>query len=293
VSVSLTLVRTAEEFRKACDSVRRDSLRLGLVPTMGALHEGHRALMREAGRRADRVAVTIFVNPTQFGPKEDLSRYPRDLEGDLEKCRAEGVSLVFAPEVTEMYPPGDVTRVRVAELTDGLCGASRPGHFEGVATVVTKLFAITGPSVAVFGRKDYQQFKVIEQLARDLMLPVQVVGFPTIREPDGLALSSRNVYLSPEQRQAALSIPRALSQAVRTFSGGERRAGLLRALVEERLVEAGLRVDYVALADADRLAPYVGDAGVAERTLLALAAFCGSTRLIDNVVLGEDPPPVG
>ncbi|HVU03370.1 MAG TPA: pantoate--beta-alanine ligase [Polyangiaceae bacterium] len=285
------VVRTVSELREETDRVRRNGGRLGVVPTMGALHEGHQTLMREARRRADAVAVTIFVNPTQFGPNEDLAKYPRDLDGDLAKCAKEGVSIVFAPEVHEMYPPGERTRVSVSELTKYLCGASRPGHFDGVATIVTKLFAAVGPCVAVFGRKDYQQLQVIRRMTRDLLLPVEVVGYPTVREGDGLALSSRNRYLSPEERKAALAIPRALATAVTRFAEGERSARALRAPVEEAIAAAGLRVDYVTLADADDLVPLSDEGASGDRALLALAAFCGTTRLIDNVVLGEDDAP--
>ena len=294
VAVSTTLpriVRTVAEFRAAADEVRGKGGRFGMVPTMGALHEGHGALMREAGRRSTTTAVTIFVNPTQFGPREDLGRYPRNLEGDVAKCAAEGVSLVFAPAVAEMYPPGERTRVSVTGLTEPLCGASRPGHFDGVATIVTKLFAAAGPCVAVFGRKDYQQLQVIRRLARDLLLPVEVVGYPTVRESDGLALSSRNAYLTPDDRRRALAIPQALASAVGRFTSGERGAAALRAPALHALEAAGLRVDYVTLADADELTLIDDAARVGDRALLAIAAFVGATRLIDNVVLGEDPAP--
>jgi pantoate--beta-alanine ligase len=261
---------------------------------MGALHEGHRALMREARRRAGAVVVSIFVNPTQFGPGEDLDRYPKDLEGDVEKCRGEGVALVFAPSVEEMYPAGASTRVHVAGLGDHLCGASRPVHFDGVATIVTKLFTAVGASIAVFGRKDYQQLQIIRRLTRDLLLPVEVVGNPTVREPDGLALSSRNAFLSADDRRRALAIPRSLADAVRAFEAGERRAEALRVPVARALGEAGLRVDYASLADADELVPFDDGENVGSRALLAVAVYAGTTRLIDNVVLGEDPaPPVG
>ncbi|HVW26106.1 MAG TPA: pantoate--beta-alanine ligase [Polyangiaceae bacterium] len=289
--MALEVVHTVAELRTKIRERAGDGGTLGFVPTMGALHEGHRALMREAKRRASFTMVSIFVNPTQFGPREDLLRYPRDLEGDVAQCAAEGVSLVFAPSVAEMYPEGERTRVHVSGLTEHLCGASRPGHFDGVATVVTKLFAAAGPCVAVFGRKDYQQLAVIRRLTRDLLLPVEIVGVATVREADGLALSSRNVYLSAEERQRALSIPRALASAARAFAGGERGARALRAPVVQALTDAGLRVDYVALADPDALSP-VDDAGAAgDRVLLAVAAFAGTTRLIDNVVLGEDEGP--
>jgi len=232
------------------------------------------------------------VNPTQFGPKEDLARYPRDFEGDVALCAQERVSLVFAPDVPEMYPPGERTRVRVSGLTDPLCGASRPGHFEGVATVVAKLFAVAGPCVAVFGKKDYQQLQVIRRMTRDLLLPVEIVGHPTVRESDGLALSSRNAYLGPDERRRAVSIPRGLALAVRRFQSGERRVAALREAVDTSLHDAALRADYVTIADADELTPFDDAAAVGDRALLAIAAFCGSTRLIDNVVLGEDEAPI-
>jgi pantoate--beta-alanine ligase len=279
-------------FRAACDQVRARGKRLAIVPTMGALHAGHLALVLDAAQRADVVAVTIFVNPTQFGPSEDFERYPRSLERDVAASSQVGASLVFAPSVSEMYPAGERTPVSVVGVTDALCGGSRPGHFEGVTTICTKLFSIAGPCVAVFGRKDYQQLKTIERLVRDLMLPVEIVGHPTVREPDGLALSSRNAYLSAEARAAAVAIPRALSAALRRFSSGERSVAELRAGVLARLEQAGLRPDYVTLADAESIEPLPDGAGASDRALLALAAFAGSTRLIDNVVLGEDPAPI-
>jgi pantoate--beta-alanine ligase len=290
--MSVELYRTVTEFRSAADQARASKRRLAVVPTMGALHAGHRALMREAARRSEIVAVTIFVNPTQFGPNEDFERYPRDLEGDLAVCRDEGVTLVFAPSVREMYPAGECTRVRVKSLTEHLCGASRPGHFDGVTTIVAKLFAVAGPCIAVFGRKDYQQLKVIERMSRDLLLPVQIVGHSTVRESDGLALSSRNAYLSVDERRQALAIPRALSQAARRFSAGERRASALLEEVDEALDRAGLRVDYASVTDPEELQPFASDERVGERALLAVAAFVGVTRLIDNVVLGEDAAPI-
>ncbi len=278
-------------FRAACDRVRASGGTLGLVPTMGALHEGHLALVAEARRHATVVAVTIFVNPTQFGPAEDFARYPRDLDGDVAACARAGVDLVFAPDVAEMYPAGERTRVVVSHLTEALCGASRPGHFTGVTTIVAKLFAVAGPAVAVFGRKDYQQLQVIRRMTRDLLLPVTIVAHPTVREPDGLALSSRNAYLSAAERARALAIPRGLGRAVRAFSAGERRAGALVELVAGELARAELRPDYVTVADADDLTPFAAAARIPERALVALAAHAGRTRLIDNVVLSEDPSP--
>ena len=290
--MTLSLSQTVPKFRAACERVRRDGQRLGLVPTMGALHAGHLSLIEEARRRADQVFVTIFVNPTQFGPTEDLEAYPRDLEGDLARCSEAGVAHVFAPAVREMYPEDECTRVRVVGLTQHLCGASRSGHFEGVATIVVKLFAIVGECVAVFGRKDYQQLKVVERLTRDLNLPVEVVGHSTVRDEDGLALSSRNAYLSSEQRDAARAIPLALSRAVRQFRSGERGVGALVRPVTQQLAGAGLRIDYVSVADPEGLAPFDDDDATSDTALLAVAAKVGDTRLIDNVVLGEDPPPI-
>jgi len=282
---------TIAEFRAACDAVRASGARLGFVPTMGALHAGHLHLVRVARLHAERVAVSIFVNPTQFGPNEDFSRYPRNLERDVELLASAGADLVLAPSPAEMYPSGEQTRVRVAGLTDHLCGPFRPGHFEGVATVVTKLFAIAGPCAAVFGRKDYQQLKVIQRLARDLLLPVQVIGEPTVRDGDGLALSSRNAYLSADERSRALAIPRALATAAAAFQAGVRLASSLIEPVRAALREAGLRPDYAEIADPEGLFPLDPTAAVGDRALIALAAFCGTTRLIDNLVLGEDAAP--
>jgi pantoate--beta-alanine ligase len=284
---------TAAAFRAACDAVRAEGRTLGLVPTMGALHEGHLALVDEAARHANVVAVTIFVNPTQFGPNEDFSKYPRVLERDLELCRGRGVAIVFAPPASEMYPEGEQTRVRVEGLATHLCGPFRPGHFEGVATVVAKLFALAGACTAVFGRKDYQQLKVIERLARDLLLPVSVVGHPTVRDPDGLALSSRNQYLSNTERERALGVARGLSAAFRAHADGERGAGELRRQALGFIEPVASKIDYVSVADPERLSPFGGDARVGERALVAVAAFVGTTRLIDNLVLGEDKDPLG
>jgi len=292
VSGALEVCETVAAFRAACDALRVEDRKLGFVPTMGALHRGHLALVAEARRRAPNVAVSIFVNPTQFGPNEDFARYPRPLERDLELCREAGVRLVFTPSPAEMYPAGERTRVHVSDLTDVLEGPFRPGHFDGVASVVTKLFAASGPVVAVFGRKDYQQLAVVRRMTADLLLPVEVVGFPTVRDPDGLALSSRNVYLSSDERARALAVPRGLARAVALHRGGERHAGALRRAVLELVEPAATRIDYVAVADADDLTPVPDAERVGERALLALAIFVGKTRLIDNVVFSEDNPPV-
>lgn len=292
MSAEFEVKETVAEFRAACDVLRAGGGRVGFVPTMGALHRGHLTLVEEARRRAAHVAVSIFVNPTQFGPNEDFSRYPRPLERDLELCREAGVRLVFTPSPAEMYPAGERTRVRVSGLTETLEGPFRPGHFEGVATVVSKLFAASGPAVAVFGRKDYQQLKVVERMTRDLLLPIEVVGFPTVRDPDGLALSSRNAYLSPAERARALAIPRGLARAVALHRAGERSAGNLRRAVLELVEPAATRIDYVAVAGADDLAPVADSERVGERALVAVALFIGTTRLIDNVVFSEDNAPV-
>jgi pantoate--beta-alanine ligase len=290
--MSPEVVHTVAEFRAACDRVRAEQRRLGLVLTMGALHQGHLQLVDSARTRADRVAVTLFVNPTQFGPNEDFQKYPRTLERDLALCKARGVELVFVPSVEEMYPPGERTRVQVLRLVDVLCGPKRPGHFDGVATVVTKFFAAAGPCVALFGRKDYQQLQVIRRLAVDLLLPVEVIGHPIVREADGLAMSSRNAYLSPEERGQAPLIARLLSQASIDFSAGERSAGALRQPLAAALEQGGFRLDYVELVTADDLVPIADSERLPERALLAIAVYLGHTRLIDNIVLGEDPPPI-
>jgi pantoate--beta-alanine ligase len=288
----MELWRTPEAFRRACDEARRRGARVGLVPTMGALHRGHQTLVTEARKRATFVVATVFVNPTQFGPNEDLARYPRDLDGDAKKSDEAGADGVFAPSAQDMYPPGDETRVRVGPTAEGLCGVHRPGHFEGVATVVAKLFALTGPCVALFGRKDYQQLKVIERMARDLLLPVEVVGVPTVREPDGLAMSSRNRYLSAEDRDKARRIPMALTAASRAFASGERRAGELARIAREIVAEVASSIDYIDVADPDTVRVLGAEERAGELALVALAVRMGGARLIDNVVLGEDPPPI-
>jgi pantoate--beta-alanine ligase len=258
---------------------------------MGALHAGHLSLVTEAKHRADFIAASIFVNPTQFGPSEDFPRYPRDFESDLRKLASAGVELVFAPDSATMYARDEQTRVRVGALAEPLEGAHRPGHFEGVATVVAKLFAVVGPCVAIFGRKDYQQLLVVRRMALDLLLPVEVVGYPIVREPDGLAMSSRNAYLSHAERRRALCIAAGLDAAVRRFATGERSGRELERVARERIESAATSIDYVDARDADTLAPIPDEIGA--RALLAVACRIGATRLIDNVVLGEDPPPLG
>lgn len=282
---------TPDMLRRACDVARAYSKRVALVPTMGALHAGHMALVHHARDHADFVIVSVFVNPTQFGPGEDLDRYPRMLELDAARCREAGVDALFVPQPGAMYPAGEQTRVRLEAMSAGLCGVERPTHFEGVATIVTKLLNLTGPCLAVFGRKDYQQLRIIDRLVTDLLLPVEVAGVPIVREADGLALSSRNRYLSEQDRVRALALSRGLSSAHGAFTAGERSVAKLRGLVTEQLQAAVDRIDYVTLADADSVEPLADDAQSGERALLAVAAHVGVTRLIDNVVLGEDPAP--
>ncbi len=280
------LVRDPRAWREGCRAARERGARLALVPTMGYLHEGHLSLLREARARAGPgglALASIFVNPAQFGPAEDLARYPRDLEGDLARCAACGVDRVFAPESpAQIYPPGFETWVEVTRLSQGLCGASRPGHFRGVATVVLKLLNLTRPHVAVFGEKDYQQLQVVRAMARDLDLDVEIAGMPIVREPDGLALSSRNAYLSPAERARATSLSRALFDARDLVGAGERDAARLCAGARRLLGEAGVRVEYVEIVHPESLAP-VREAAPGSRMLVA--AFAGATRLIDNVAL--------
>jgi pantoate--beta-alanine ligase len=277
------IIREPAAMRARAEDLRRDGRRIAVVPTMGALHEGHLSLLRAARARADIVILTIFVNPTQFGPSEDLAKYPRDEAGDIAKARACGIDLAFCPDVAAMYPAGTQTFLEVRELQKPLCGASRPGHFAGVATVVTKLFHITQPHLAVFGEKDYQQLAIIRRMVRDLDFGIEILGVPIVREPDGLALSSRNAYLSAEQRAAARSLGKGLAAAEAAFATGERDAGKLVAAARAPIdAEPIMRVDYLELRDADDLAPIDT---VTRRAVLAIAAFAGTTRLIDNRVL--------
>jgi pantoate--beta-alanine ligase len=286
-------VKSPAEFRIACDEARHKTARpIGFVPTMGALHDGHLALVTEAKRRALLVAVSIFVNPTQFAPNEDFSRYPRDLDGDVAKLARAGADLVFTPDATAMYPKGEQTRVHVGALAESLCGPFRPGHFEGVATVVTKLFGLVGPSVAVFGKKDYQQLAILRRLTVDLFLSVEIVGHAIVREKDGLAMSSRNAYLSPPDRERALGLSRGLDAAWRAFAEGERDASTLRRAARAVVERSADSIDYVDVTDADSLVPFAEGARVGQRALVAIACRIRGTRLIDNVVLGEDPSPV-
>ncbi|MCS7159434.1 MAG: pantoate--beta-alanine ligase, partial [Gemmatales bacterium] len=262
---------------------RRDGRCIGFVPTMGALHEGHASLIRAARRDTDFVVVSIFVNPTQFGPNEDYQRYPRTPEADWALCRQEGVDLVFNPSVEEMYPAGFCTWVEVTGLQDVLCGRSRPGHFRGVATVVLKLFNIVQPDIAYFGQKDAQQARIIRQLVRDLNVPVEIRVCPIVRAADGLALSSRNAYLAPQERHRATVLYRALQTAQKLVSQGERDALLVRQrLVELISATPGATLDYAEIVDPETLRPVTQ---ITQPVLAALAVRIGSTRLIDNMIL--------
>lgn len=265
---------------------REAGLSVGFVPTMGALHAGHVSLVARARAECDRVVASVFVNPAQFGPSEDLARYPRDLAGDRAKLAGAGCDLLFTTTSGEMYPPGFSTWVTVEGLTERLCGASRPGHFRGVTTVVLKLLHLVQPDRAYFGEKDRQQLIVLGRMVRDLDVPVEVVGCPIVREPDGLALSSRNAYLSPEERTRALALSRGLRRAQAAFAAGERDGRALEALARAEL-EPAARVDYVEAVDPATLQP-VSEAR--PDTILAVAAFVGATRLIDNAVLSEPLP---
>jgi pantoate--beta-alanine ligase len=260
---------------------------LGLVPTMGYLHEGHMALVRAAREQNDRVAVSIFVNPTQFGPNEDFSRYPRDMERDLAMLDNAGVDWVFSPGVEEMYPEGFSTYIEVAGVTSPLEGAARPGHFRGVATVVAKLFHIVQPHRAYFGQKDAQQVLVIRKMVSDLVFPLEIVIVPTVREADGLAMSSRNVYLNPQERQAGLVLFKSLNAVKELWDRGERRGSVLRDAMSRTLAAEPLaRPDYVSVANPATLQE-LDDSGQARGALASLAVRIGNTRLIDNFMLGE------
>jgi pantoate--beta-alanine ligase len=280
---SMEIARTEAELRHRVDLWKIRDRTIGFVPTMGALHEGHLSLVRLARERTERVVASVFVNPTQFGPSEDFTRYPRQPEKDAEMLEAAGCDLLFLPDVATIYPPGNATFVEPAGAAEGLEGACRPGHFRGVATVVLSLFNLVQADVAVFGEKDAQQLAVVQQVVRDLHLPVEIVAGPTVREADGLAMSSRNAYLSPEERRAAAVLYRALRAAEGAIAAGERRGSEVRRLLREVLDSEPLaRVEYAEVVDADSFQPVELLSG---RLVLPLAVRIGGTRLIDNIRL--------
>lgn len=281
---------TVARLRVVVAAFRAEGARVGFVPTMGFLHEGHLSLVALAKARADRVVVSIFVNPKQFGPNEDLARYPRDPEGDAAKLARAGVDLLFTPSVEELYPPGFATTVHVAGVSDGMEGGRRPGHFDGVATVVARLFGLVLPDVAVFGAKDGQQVAVVKRMTADLGLPIEILVGETVREKDGLAMSSRNAYLTPEERAKAPALHAALSAARAACVAGERDAAVLLSIARRALeAEPALRIDALDLVDAESMRSV---ARVERPAMLAAAVFLGKTRLIDNVTLREAAAPV-
>jgi pantoate--beta-alanine ligase len=280
----MQIIPTITEMRSALWTSQQRERIIGFVPTMGALHEGHLSLVRAAKEKCHVVAVSIFVNPTQFAPGEDFTRYPRTFDADCTALEKEKIDFLFAPSAEEMYPPGATTYVKVEEIADRLCGRSRPGHFRGVATVVSKLFNIVQPDFAFFGLKDAAQFAVIRRMVRDLNIPVEIVGCPIVRESDGLAMSSRNVYLSGEERRQALVLSRALKNVEESFHAGECDTQKLIALAKQVIAaEPAVRLDYFEIVDPDSLKPLstIGD----QPALAAVAAFVGNTRLIDNTLL--------
>jgi len=281
----MVLIEDIASMKRYVLAVKSNGTTIGLVPTMGYFHEGHLMLMRMAKKISDHLIISLFVNPAQFGQGEDLDKYPKDMERDKTLARAVGVECIFAPSVEEMYPEGYSTYVNVENITNVLCGVSRPHHFRGVATVVTKLFNIIEPDIAVFGEKDFQQLAVIKQLVKDLNMNVRVVGHPTIREPDGLAMSSRNAYLRVDERKKSLILNKSLHLARNLFAEGVRDASKIRDSVKKMISsEEGCDIDYVEVVDPERLSPI---RTIEDKALIALAVRIGSTRLIDNTVLGE------
>lgn len=277
-------ITTVKEMQALSDQLRKDK-KIALVPTMGYLHEGHLALVRKARELADVTVVSIFVNPTQFGPKEDLAKYPRDFDRDAQLLEKENTDIIFYPDAKEMYPDRYSTYIEVRGLQDHLCGKTRVGHFTGVATVVAKLFNIVKPHFAVFGQKDYQQLKVIERMARDLNMDVEVVPYPTVREKDGLAMSSRNTYLSADEHRTSLLISASMAKAQELFKKGERHSPALKKTVEETLRSRdGIDIEYVSICDSETLEEV---SEIKDNAVLAIACRVGKTRLIDNTIFTE------
>jgi len=282
----MEVIETVRDMQNFSESLRLQGKRIAFVPTMGYLHDGHLKLMQEGKKRSDCLITSIYVNPTQFGPGEDLEKYPRDFERDERLSRDVGVDVIFYPSNSEMYPEQYHTYVTVESITDNLCGLTRPGHFRGVATVCAKLFNIVKPHVTIFGQKDFQQLAVIKRLVTDLNMDIEVVGIPTIREPDGLAMSSRNSYLQENERESALSLSRSLTLAERLYAGGERDASVIINAVKDFIEKhPGTRIDYVKICDVETMK----DVRVLEgKAVLALAVWVGIPRLIDNHVFGEN-----
>lgn len=282
----MKIITSTKEMQQTALDLRQEGNRISFVPTMGFLHEGHASLLREGRRRGDVLVLSIFVNPIQFGANEDLDRYPRDMERDCRIAAECGVDIVFTPSAADMYPAGFQTSVSVRELTKPLCGANRPGHFDGVATVVAKLFNIVQPDLALFGNKDYQQLAVVRRMVADLSMPVEIIGMPIVREQDGLAMSSRNAYLSPAERQSALCLSRAIMEVRAMYAAGENSVAALlgkaHAIIGQ---ESSAVIDYLEFRDGWTLEPAVS---ATEGTLMALAVKIGKTRLIDNTVLGRE-----
>ncbi len=276
----MEIIKTVDLMQQASDTIRMSGESIALVPTMGFLHEGHLMLMRAAKDHCDQLVVSLFVNPTQFGPNEDFEAYPRDTQGDLKKAEDVGADVMFMPSAKEMYPPGAQTSVVVKDLPQHLCGLSRPGHFDGVTTVVAKLFHIVKPHAAVFGQKDYQQLAVISRMVMDLDMDIQIIGVPTVREADGLAMSSRNSYLKPEERISALSLKKSLDLAQRLFREGEKKAQVVKDFVKSYILEHPYtEIDYITLCDPVTLEDVNT---LSDGTLMAMAVRVGKTRLIDN-----------
>lgn len=279
----MKIIRSIRQMSKISDGIRRKSKTLGFVPTMGALHEGHLSLIRRAGKENNFVAVSIFVNPAQFGPEEDFKRYPRDLNNDARLCRRGGVDFIFYPQAKNMYPPGYKTYIEVGQLSRVLCGKFRPGHFKGVTTIVAKLFNIVAPTTAYFGQKDAQQAIIIKKMVEDLNIPVEIKIMPTIRDKDGLALSSRNIYLSPRERTQARVLFHVLSLAKNLIRKGEKRSSEVIRKMEELInKQKDTRLQYVAIVDIEGLKPIQKIRG---KVLIALAVYIGKTRLIDNIIV--------
>jgi pantoate--beta-alanine ligase len=279
----MKVIKTIDEMRELRKATRKVGKRLGLVPTMGALHKGHLSLVHSAQDKSDVVAVSIFVNPTQFGPNEDFAKYPRNLENDCALLELDRVDAVFVPSVNDMYPAGAVTWVTVEGMSDRLCGKSRPGHFRGVTTIVAKLFNIVEPDAAFFGQKDAAQVAIIRRMVRDLNIPVEIEVSPIVRESDGLALSSRNAYLNPEDRNSALVLHGALQQVQKLFDQAEHDSAKLIAIGKQALgKEPKARLDYLEIVDPDSLEPITT---ISNRALIAIAVFIGNTRLIDNIIV--------